>query len=264
MAQAPTCPNFRGSRIAGTTENCMEGMHGAAYARAPRIMFKTALLAGLVTIALAACSSAADKPQSTPIPTFTQQTGAASPSVPAPTSAVATNEIPDAPMTTSAVAVSKPQRGVDAPVGAIVFGSDCKVATHSVSLVDQQTTFAAGADVAWRVTLPTATGGESVRVTLTTESNTETVVDQFVAQAGWNVYYGKSLLTAVPGMYVLHYLVDGHELGSGTFEISACLATALPAPSSSPTTQPTPAATPTPTKTPTQTPTPQPTKEPKS
>jgi hypothetical protein len=59
-----------------------------------------------------------------------------------------------------------------------------------------------------------------VRVTLTTESDTETLVDQFVAQAGWNVYYGKSLLTVAPGTYVLHYLVDGHEVGSGTFEIA--------------------------------------------
>ena len=61
---------------------------------------------------------------------------------------------------------------------------------------------------------------EKYRVTLTTESNTETVVDEFVAQAGWNVYYGKSLLTVAPGTYVLHYLVDGHELGSGTFMIN--------------------------------------------
>jgi len=197
-----------------------------------------------------------------------QQTGGATPSVPAPTSAVTANAIPDAPMTTSAVAVSKPQRGVDAPVGAVVFGTDYKAAAHNVSVVEQQTTFAAGAPVAWRVTLPAATGGESVRVTLTTESNTETVVDQFVAQAGWDVYYGKTLLTVAPGMYVLHYLVDGHELGSGTFEISAAVpATAAPAPSatstpamSNPTKQPTNA----PASTATNTPTPDASKEAKS
>ena len=79
--------------------------------------------------------------------------------------------------------------------------------------------FAAGHQIAWRVTLPAATGGESVRVTLTAEDNTETQVDEFVAQADWNVYYGKSLLTVAPGTYVLHYLVDGHEVGSGTFKI---------------------------------------------
>ena len=86
--------------------------------------------------------------------------------------------------------------------------------------------------------MPDATGGESVRVTLTTGNNTETLVDEFVAQAGWNVYYGKSLLTVTPGTYVLHYLVDGHEAGSGTFKIKP--STDVPSPGASLTPAPIP------------------------
>jgi hypothetical protein len=106
---------------------------------------------------------------------------------------------------------------------------------RNVNLSGERTTFSPGREVAWRVTLPAATGGESVRVTLTTEDNVETMVDEFVAQAGWNVYYGKSLLSETPGTYVLHYLVDGHEQGSGTFKIKAVAADdEVPLPASSP------------------------------
>jgi hypothetical protein len=104
-------------------------------------------------------------------------------------------------------------------VGAVVFGSALTVAPRSVAVVGERTAFPEGEQIAWRVTLPQAVGGESVRVTLTTADSTETLIDQFVAHPGWNVYYGKQLLTVAPGTYVLHCLVNGHEVGSGTFAI---------------------------------------------
>jgi len=181
--------------------------------------------------ALAACTSAPPRTIPTLIPTLPPPTPAGTPAPPAasPTAPPASDSIPDSPMTTSAIAISRPQHGSTAPVGAITFGTDVDTSGKNVSLVGEQTTFSAGDEVAWRVTLPTAVGGESVRVTLTTEDNTETLVDQFVDQAGWNVFYGKSLLTVVPGTYVLHYLVDGHELGSGTFKIKPGNGSASPA-----------------------------------
>jgi hypothetical protein len=128
-----------------------------------------------------------------------------------------------------------------------VFGSDFTVAAKTIGLIGEKTTFQAGHPVAWRVTLPAATGGEGVRVTLTTADGTETIVDEFVAQPGWNVYYGKSLLTVAPGTYVLHYFVDGHEVGSGTFKIKTADVLATPTPYSSPDATPTPPPTATPT-----------------
>jgi hypothetical protein len=171
--------------------------------------------------AIAACSSAPPRDIPTLIPTLAPPTPvpALASADPTPTDVIPTDDIPDMPMTTGAIAISRPQRGTTAPTGAIVFGTDVDTSGKNVSVVGEGTTFTAGDEIAWRVTLPTAIGGESVRVTLTTDDNTETLVDQFVDQAGWNVYYGKALLTVVPGTYVLHYLVDGHELGSGTFKI---------------------------------------------
>ena len=151
-------------------------------------------------------SSASTTPVSAPTPTFAD---------------VSISQAPDTPRTTSATTLDRPRRGNQAPVGAVVFGSDYTAASKSVSLVGEKTSFAQGQQVAWRVTLAQAVGGESVRVTLTTADGTETVVDDFVAQTGWNVYYGKQLLTIAPGTYVLHYLVSGHEVGSGTFKIKA-------------------------------------------
>jgi len=126
----------------------------------------------------------------------------------------------DAPLNSSARALAKPRRGTDVPEGAVIFGADYASSAKAVELVGQRTEFEAGSEVAWRVALPAARGGESVRVTLTTEDGTETQVDNFVAMAGWNVYFGKSMLTVEPGTYVLHYLYDGHEVGSGTFTLS--------------------------------------------
>jgi hypothetical protein len=206
----------------------MEGMHRVALPRVlrplTRVAFARAALVGLATMTVMACAAGGEEPEITSIPTFgrgrspaatTRSTTIAVPQA----SSASTDEIPDAPTTTSAVAIPRPQRGASAPVGAIVFGADLRTAPHVVSVVDEQTTFAAGDAVAWRVTLPAATGGESVRVMVTTEDDTEMVVDRFVAQAGWNVYYGKSVVTVAPGMYVLHYFVDGHEVGSGTFSV---------------------------------------------
>ena len=195
----------------------MEGMRfGSSFARAA--------LAVLAAIALTACASGAPKSTQSPIPTYAPYTAAGLfPTITPHMSTSATPEAsaPDSPMTTSAVALDHPKRGASAPEGAIVFGADVTADSKSVNLSGVRTTFAAGHVVAWRLTLAAATGGESVRVTLTTDNQTETQVDTFVAQAGWNVYYGKSMLTVAPGTYVLHYLVDGHEVGSGTFKIKA-------------------------------------------
>jgi len=65
-------------------------------------------------------------------------------------------------------------------------------------------------------------------------------------------------LTVAPGTYVLHYLVDGHEVGSGTFTIKGTDgATPVPAATQPPMITPTPTPTPTPTQAPA-------TKQPKS
>ena len=195
----------------------MEGMrYCSSFARAG--------LAVLAATALTACASGAPKSTPSPIPTYAPLTDAGLfPTLTPLTTTGATPEAsaPDSPMTTSAVALDHHKRGASAPEGAIVFGTDVTADSKSVNLSGVRTTFAAGHLVAWRLTLTAATGGESVRVTLTTDSQTETQVDTFVAQAGWDVYYGKSLLTVAPGTYVLHYLVDGHEVGSGTFKIKA-------------------------------------------
>lgn len=189
-------------------------------------------LAAVAAFVVGACASVPprDIPTLIPLPTPTASVSAATPSAaPTASDASVSNEIPDSPMTTRALALERPQRGSGAPVGAVVFGTDVDEAGKNVSVVDPRTSFAAGDEVAWRVTLPAATGGESVRVTLSTDSNTETLVDDFVDQSGWNVFYGKSLLTVAPGTYVLHYLVDGHELGSGTFKIKPGDAPSAPA-----------------------------------
>ena len=203
----------------------MEGIrHGSA------LTFAAAIVAAL---AVSACSSAPPHAPVTLTPTLAPYvsnsiTATASPDA---TDPPASDDIPATPMTTSAVALAKPQRGSSAPVGAVVFGTDVSSGGHTVTVTGQRTTFAAGHPIAWRVTLPAAIGGESVRVTMTTADNAETLVDEFVAQAGWNVYYGKSVLTLAPGTYVLHYLVDGHEVGSGTFKIKASADVGGPTPS---------------------------------
>jgi len=194
----------------------MEGMRfGLAFARA----------ALAIAAALAVVACATDTPNSTPspIPTYAPYTGEGLfPTLPQDT---ATNQpspvAPDSPMTTCAAALDHPRRGSQAPDGAILFGTDYSADGKSVTLVGQRTTFVSGREIAWRLSLPAATGGESVRVTLSTESGTVTQVDSFVAQGGWNVYYGKTLLTVSLGTYVLHYLFDGHEVGSGTFKVKA-------------------------------------------
>lgn len=241
-----------------------------------RAYFARGALSIATAIAVAACASASPPPTTTPNAstngTLPRATGVRS--FPQPTATAtdaATSDIPDAPKTTSAVALTRPQRGSSAPIGAVVFGTDVAAASQKVSVTGERTTFAPGRAVAWRVTLPEATGGESVRVTLTTADDTETLVDEFVAQPGWNVYYGKSLLTVAPGTYVLHYLVDGHETGSGTFKIKGpdaqvpgpsaaaspavnIVKTPAPSPQATPAQQPTaneqPTATPEPTKAP--------------
>jgi len=201
----------------------MEGMRyrvGTARAVLVRV-------AAMATVALiAACSSATPRTVTTPIPTLVSFNANSLDATlaPGPTNqaiASSSTDLPESPTTTSALALTKASRGSSVPVGAVVFGSDVSAAAKAVSVVGERTSFPVGHAIAWRVTLPAATGGESVRVTLTTADNTETQVDAFVAQAGWNVYYGKSLLTVAPGTYVLHYLVDGHEVGSGTFKIKA-------------------------------------------
>ncbi|HEY5519332.1 MAG TPA: hypothetical protein VIK08_01635 [Candidatus Limnocylindrales bacterium] len=193
----------------------MEGTRfGSALARAA--------LAVVAVLALAACASDAPKSTPSPVPTYAPSTGAGLfPTLTPVTTMHASTEasIPDSPMTTSAIALDHPKRASSAPEGAIVFGTDVTADSKGVNLAGVRTTFAAGHVIAWRLTLTAATGGESVRVTLTTDAQTETQVDSFVAQAGWDVYYGKSLLTVAPGTYVLHYLIDGHEAGSGTFKI---------------------------------------------
>ncbi len=208
----------------------MEGIrHRAALARA-------ALVVGAM-LALAACSAAPARPNVTLTPTLAPSVtnSATATASPIATAVAPSDEIPDSPMTTKAIAISRPQRGSSAPVGAVVFGTDVTETGRNVTLVNERTSFPAGHNVAWRVTLDAATGGESVRVTLTTESDTETQVDDFVAQAGWNVYYGSSLLTVAPGTYVLHYLIDGHEVGSGTFKIKPSDAVPSVSPEPSPT-----------------------------
>jgi hypothetical protein len=179
-------------------------------------------LAAVLVMVLAACASEPASTAKTPFPTLapliTGSNPAFTPAI-SPSPEPTTAEVPDSPMHTSAVTLSRPNRGSTAPTGAVIFGNDVAATTQKVSIDGERTQFPAGHEVAWRVTLPAATGGESVRVTLTTDQNTETLVDEFVAQSGWNVYYGKSLLTVAPGTYVLHYLVDGHEVGSGTFKI---------------------------------------------
>src|SRR4051812_21602915 len=123
MAQAPTCPNLAGLRIVGAREKCMEGMHRVALPRVlrhglSRAATRRAVVAWLVSIALVACSSAAQKPQTTPVPTFGAH------SLPAPTAAsgstnsATADEIPDAPVTTSAIVATRPQHGSSTPVGA--------------------------------------------------------------------------------------------------------------------------------------------------
>jgi hypothetical protein len=243
-------------------------MHRSALARAALVAFAAG--------ALGACSSAPPAQTQTAAPTF-NKIGDASSAAATPESTAAIQLLPDSPMSTSALAVTRPQKGSSAPIGAVVFGTDYSTAAKNVTISGERTTFAAGSPIAWRVTLPAATGGESVRVTLSTADNTETRVDEFVAQAGWNVYYGKSLLTVAPGEYVLHYLVDGHEVGSGTFRIKASgtdspMDGATDLPTDSPTelpgvatqaptaTQPPTATTP-PTEEPTSTPTPEPTSQ---
>ena len=221
----------------------MEGMHRVALPRVLRPFARMALsraaLVGLAALTVAACAAAGQEPQITSVPTFTTA-GDARPTTRSTTIAIARatstpfHDIPDAPTTTGALAIARPQRGSTAPIGAVVFGTDLKTATHSVNLTGERTTFVAGGPVAWRVTLPAAMGGESVRVTVTTESDTEMVVDEFVAQPGWNVYYGKSDVAVAPGTYVLHYLVGGHEVGSGTFTVEDADLSASPTPESSP------------------------------
>jgi len=213
-----------------------------------RLSVATLTVATLTVAALLILSACSSAPQqtSTPMPTLPPfATGPAATQPAAPT-ASAPAAAPDSPTTTSAIALDKPKRGSNAPEGAVVFGTDFTVGAKSIGLIGEKTTFATGHPVAWRVTLPAATGGESVRVTLTTEDGTETLVDTFVAQPGWNVYYGKSLLTVAPGTYVLHYFVDGHEMGSGTFKIKTA-----DSPSAVPTATPTATPTPAPTTTPT-------------
>ena len=210
----------------------MEGIrHGSALTLAAAIV---------AVLAVSACSSAPPHAPVTLTPTLAPYVSSsivptASPDATDPPSS---DGIAAAPMTTSAIALSKPQRGTTAPVGAVVFGTDVTSAGRAVSLTNERTMFAAGHPIAWRVTLPAATGGESVRVTMTTADNTQTLVDEFVAQAGWDVYYGKSVLTVAPGTYVLHYLVNGHEAGSGTFKIKP--STDVPSPGASMTPAPTP------------------------
>jgi hypothetical protein len=197
----------------------LEGIrHGSAfYAR----VALAALVATLVAALIGGCASAPPAAEKTPFPTLAPLITGSNPAFTPgpPSSSPTTAPVPDPPMTTKAVALSRPNRGSGAPAGAIVFGNDVIESGQRVTVDSQRTQFAAGHEIAWRVTLPAATGGESVRITLTTEANTETLVDEFVAQAGWNVYYGRQLLTVAPGTYVLHYLVDGHEKGSGTFKI---------------------------------------------
>jgi hypothetical protein len=218
----------------------MEGMRDRlASARAVIVVFVTIAIVACVS----ACASAAPTSKS-PIPTlgaFTpgSTTATIAPEVTEPDieSPASASDIPDAPVSTKATALIHPQRGSAAPVGAVVFGNDVTEGAKAVNVTGERTLFTAGHQIAWRVTLPDAIGGESVRVTLTGADNSEKQIDEFVAQPGWNVYYGKSLLTVAPGTYVLHYLVDGHEQGSGTFKIRGPDAV-VPAPTAAATSSP--------------------------
>ena len=188
------------------------------------IRFRLAF-ATVAVIAVAACGSGAPKPSPSPVPTSPPYSGSGLFPVPTPSAApasvlpVATSS--DAPMVTSAAALDHRHRGSQAPDGTIIFGTDYAADSKGVTLTGERTTFAAGHEIAWRLTLPAATGGENVRVTLTTDSGAETQVDSFVAQNGWDVYYGKAMLSVMPGTYALHYLFDGQDVGSGAFKIKA-------------------------------------------
>ncbi len=213
----------------------MEGIRYRAAVERTVCWARAARLTAAATVAIAvmtaaACSSTPLHTAPAVLPTLAPYPAAVTPTPSAPATAAPTiSEVPASPMTTSALAVNKPQRGTTAPVGTVVFGTDYTVGNRNVKVVNEQTAFPAGDPIAWRVTLPAATGGESVRVTMTTQDGSETQVDEFVARTGWNVYYGKSLLTVAAGTYVLHYLVDGEEVGSGTFKIKRAKAVA-PAP----------------------------------
>ena len=122
----------------------MEGMrHGTALARSA--------LAVLAILTVVGCSSAqqTQRPNVTLTPTLAPYVSNAATATAAPiaTGAAATDDISAAPLHTSAIAINKPLRGSDAPVGAVVFGTDVTAGGKNVTLTGQRTTFAAGHEI---------------------------------------------------------------------------------------------------------------------
>ncbi len=199
-------------------------------------------LACLALTALVGCGSGSSLPtqQLQPIPTSKAPGAVAEPT---PLLSPSVGETPEANVgespNTSATHVQRPNRGIAGEVGEILFGTGYNVG-RNVKLLGERNRFPLGTDVAWRVTLSSAAGGESVAVVLVDDDGSETLVDEFTAEAGWNVYYGQLSSDLPAGTYRLRYYVDDKQTAGGRFTIRGAAAAPTPRPQPGGTQRPTP------------------------
>jgi hypothetical protein len=177
------------------------------------------LFIGNVALLATACGFGAPGPS--PSPSAAPQTQAPAATVrPAITPRPATPQ-PSAEPTeeprTFATNIERPNRGISAEPGTVIFGSAYEEG-RNIRVTDERSRFGTDADIAWRVTLPPAEGGESISVVLLT-ADTETIIDEFTADEGWNVYYGTLSAPHAPGAYRLRYFVNDELAGGGRFTV---------------------------------------------
>jgi hypothetical protein len=118
---------------------------------------------------------------------------------------------------TFATQIDRPNRGISVESGTVIFGTAYEEG-RNIKVTDERSRFGTDADIAWRVTLPPAEGGESISVVLVSADG-ETILDEFTADAGWNVYYGTLAAPLDPGTYRLRYFVDDELAGGGRFTV---------------------------------------------
>lgn len=188
---------------------------------------RTAFL--IATLAVTACSGTPRpaQPEVPPRPASTQ----AARTLPT----LSLNPTPTPTPTLTALASPTPMPIADPPdqvappftVARIEFGRDHSVTSNTVSLVDLRSEFRAGREIAWRVELPRSDGTEVVRLTVEdVVTGLLAIDDSFTPDAGWNIFYGKTILVYAPGEYVMRYFIDGQLAGEGSFVALAALSDA--------------------------------------
>ena len=177
------------------------------------------LLIGIAALVATGCGFGAPAPSASPSAAPQTQASAAT-ARPALTPAAATEQ-PSAEPTegprTFAIQVERPNRGISAEPGEVIFGTGYEEG-RNIKVTDERSRFGTDADVAWRVTLPAAEGGEQVSVVLVSTDG-ETIIDEFTADEGWNVYFGTLTAPLDPGAYRLRYFIDGEQAAGGRFTV---------------------------------------------